>query len=254
MSEMVVHFPWLHPKLGQGSLPESVVFFDPGVDMDTATPRWRSADLPLSPAEVRAMLRSYMEFGERFPRVTDMRAYQATGIDNFYTDTTMDIKSQLTGMEAPKEADPADLRRQAQLLLAMVLSREEQFIAMCEQEGRFGAAREGFAQVLGLDDEESFAQFDVPDAELFPRAGVELPWKSLLPSLLLFLPPGARLFVSDADILRELEALELDFSPCADEPGGLVCCPLDSEAAERISGRRVELPSPVYLVARTQNP
>ena len=68
MTEMVVHFPWLHPKLGQGSLPESVVFFDPGVDMDTATPRWRSADLPLSPAEVRAMLRSYMEFGERFPR------------------------------------------------------------------------------------------------------------------------------------------------------------------------------------------
>ena len=104
MSEMVVHFPWLHPKLGQGSLPESVVFFDPGVDMDTATPRWRSVDLPLSPAEVRAMLRSYMEFGVRFPRVTDMRAYQATGIDNFYTDTTMDIKSQLTGMEEVAQA------------------------------------------------------------------------------------------------------------------------------------------------------
>ncbi len=254
MTEMVVHFPWLHPKLGQGSLPESVVFFDPGVDMDTTTPRWRSADLPFSPAQVRAMLRSYMEFGERFPRVTDMQAYQATGIDNFYTDTTMDIKSQLTGMESPKEVDPEDLRRQAQLLLAMALSREEQFIAMCEQEGRFGAARQGFAQVLGIDDEESFAQFDVADAELFPRAGVELPWKSLLPSLLVFLPMGARLFVSDADILRELATLDLVFSPCAEEPDGLACCRLDSEAVERICGRRVELPAPVYLVARPQNP
>ena len=254
MTEMVVHFPWLHPKLGQGPLPESVVFFDPGVDLDTPAPRWRPADLPFSSAHVRAMLRSYMEFGERFPRATDMQAYQATGIDNFYTDTTMDIKSQLTGMDSPKEVDPADLRRQAQLLLAMALSREEQFIAMSEQEGRFDAARQGFAQVLGLDDEESFAQFDVADKELFPRAGVELPWKNLLPSLLLFLPQGARLFVSDADILRELAALDLDFSPCADDPGGLTCRLLDAEAVERICGRRVELSSPVYLVARTQNP
>ena len=28
MSDMVVHFPWLHPKLGHGPLPEGVVFFD----------------------------------------------------------------------------------------------------------------------------------------------------------------------------------------------------------------------------------
>ena len=33
MSDMVVHFPWLHPKLGHGPLPEGVVFFDPGVDL-----------------------------------------------------------------------------------------------------------------------------------------------------------------------------------------------------------------------------
>lgn len=254
MTEMVVHFPWLHPKLGQGALPEGVAFFDPGVDLDTNAPRWRSVDLPFSPAQVRAMLRSYMEFAERFPRATDMQAYQATGIDNFYTDTTMDIKSQLTGMDSPKEADPADLRRQAQLLLAMALYREEQFIAMREQEGRFGAAREGFAQVLGLDDEESFAQFDVADDELFPRAGAELPWKGLLPSLLMFLPLGARLFVSDDDIVRELSALDLDFSPCAGEPGDLVCCRLDAQAVERICGRRVELPAPVTLVARPLNP
>ena len=254
MTEMVVHFPWLHPKLGQGPLPENVVFFDPGVELDTKAPRWRSADLPFSPAEVRGMIRSYMEFGERFGRATDMQAYQAAGIDNFYTDTTMDIKSQLTGMDSAKEPDPADKRRQAQLVLAMALYREEQFIAMSEQEGRFGAAQEGFAQVLGLDDEESFAQFDVLGEQLFPRAGVELPWKILLPSLILFLPVGARLFVSDEDILRELRALDLNFSPCADEPGGLSCCQLDAEAVERICGRPVELPAPITLVTHPQNP
>jgi hypothetical protein len=254
MNEMVVHFPWLHPKLGRGLLPEGAVFFDPGVDLPTELIRWRPSDLPCSPAEVRAILRSYMEFGERFPRSSDMQAYQAAGLDNFYTDTTMDIKSQLTGMDSPKEVDPADLRRQAQLLLAMALSREEQFVAMREQEGRFETARQGFAEVLGLDDEESFAQIGVPDEALFPRANVELPWKSLLPCLLLFLPPGARLFISDDDVLRELIALELDFSPCADDPGDLVCCRLDREAAERICGRRVDLATPVILMARPLNP
>jgi len=254
MSDMVVHFPWLHPKLSRGPLPEGTVFFDPGVDLVADQPRWRPADLPCSAAEVRAMLRSYMEFGERFPRSSDMQAYQAAGLDNFYTDTTMDIKSQLTGMDSPKEVDPADLRRQAQLLLAMALYREEQFIAMREQEGRFEKAREGFAEMLGLDDEESFAQVGVPDEALFPRASVELPWSSLLPSLLLFLPLGARLLVSDDDVVRELMALELDFSPCADDPGGLVCCLLDSEAAERICGRQLNLPAPVTLMARPLNP
>lgn len=102
MNEMAVHFPWLHPKLGRGPLPEGAVFFDPGVDLSSEFVRWRPADLPCSPAEVRAMLRSYMEFGERFPRTSDMQAYQAAGLDNFYTDTTMDIKSQLTGQSSPK--------------------------------------------------------------------------------------------------------------------------------------------------------
>jgi hypothetical protein len=250
MNDMVVHFPWLHPKLGRGPLPDGVVFLDPGVDMVTDQPRWRSADLPLAPSEVRSMLRSYMEFGERFPKSSDMQAYQAAGLENFFTDTTMDIKSQLTGMEAPREPSLTDLRRQAQLLLAMALYREEQFVAIGEQEGRFEAARDGFAAVLGLDDEESFTLPGVSDEALFPRACVELPWKNLLPSLLLFLPPGTRLFISDDDVVRELVSMDLDFSPCADMPETLVCCALDAEAAERVCGRRVDLPEPVILVTR----
>ncbi len=254
MNEMAVHFPWLHPKLGRGPLPEGAVFFDPGVDLSSEFVRWRPADLPCSPAEVRAMLRSYMEFGERFPRTSDMQAYQAAGLDNFYTDTTMDIKSQLTGQSSPKEVDPADLRRQAQLVLAMALYREEQFIAMREQEGHFESARKGFSEALGLDDEEGFAEIGLSDENFFPRASVELPWRNLLPSLLQFLPLGARLFVSDEEVLRELMALELEFSPCADGPGDLLCCQLDCEALERICGRPVELPLPVILTARPLNP
>jgi hypothetical protein len=194
-----------------------------------------------------------MEFGERFPKSSDMQAYQAAGFDNFYTDTTMDIKSQLTGKDVPKEPTLEDLQRQAQLLLAMALYREEQFVGICEQEGRFEAARDGFAAVLGLDDEESFTQPGVSDEALFPRACVELPWKGLLPSLLLFLPLGTRLFISDEDVVRELVSMDLSFSPCEGTLDGLVCCVVDGEAAERVCGRRIELPEPVIFTARPLN-
>ncbi len=251
MSDMVVHFPWLHPKLGQAPLPDGVVFFDPGVDMRTDLPRWRPADLPCQPGEVRALLRSYLEFGERFPRTSDMKTYQAAGLDNFFTDTTMDIKSQLTGGAGP---EAVDVRRQAQLVLALALYGEEQFVAMHEQEGRFDAAREGFAKVLGLDDEEEFADMGVPDEALFPRACADLPWKGLLPHLLHFLPRDARLFVSDEDVVRELASLDLEFSPCGQDADGLVCCLLDAGGLERLCGVRLDLSAPVTIMARSLKP
>lgn len=252
MAEHLVHFPWLHPKLAQGPMPEGVVFFDPGVDMHTERRRWRPEDLPCSPGEVRGLLRSYMEFGERFPRASDMQAYKAMGLENFYTDTTMEIRSQLQG-GVPAAPENSDQRRQAQILLAMALYREEQFVAMREQEGRFDAAREGFAEVLGLDDEESFAELGVPDEAIFPRASAELPWKSLLPSLLCFLPSGSRLFVSDADVLRELVSLDFEFSPCGQD-GDLQCCRLDEEGLERLCGTRANLSGTLTIVAPSLQP
>jgi hypothetical protein len=188
-----------------------------------------------------------MEFGERFPHASDMQAYHAAGLENFFTDTTMDIRSQLTGT-APVREESADAKRQAQILLAMALFREEQFVSMREQEGRFEAARNGFAEVLGIDDEESFADFGVPDDAVFPRASVELPWKPILPFLLCFLPPGTRLYVSDPDVVREFAALDLEFSPCGQNADTL-CCLLDGDGLERLCGSRVELPEPLTIVA-----
>jgi hypothetical protein len=200
---------------------------------------------------VRALVRSYLEFGERFPRTSDMKTYQASGLDNFFTDTTMDIKSQLTGGAGP---EAVDARRQAQMVLGLALYGEEQFVAMHEQEGRFDAAREGFAKVLGLDDEEEFADMGVPDEALFPRAAAELPWKGLLPHLLRFLPREARLFVSAEDVSRELASLDLEFSPCGQDADGLVCCRLDAGGLERLCGVRLDLPAPVTIMARPLKP
>ena len=83
---------------------------------------------------------------------------------------------------------------------------------------------------------------------------MDLPWKGLLPSLLLFLPAGAKLFVSDEDVARELVSLDLEFTPCAQDPDGLVCCTLDADGLERLCGIRVDLPTPLTVMARPLNP
>jgi hypothetical protein len=253
MNGLIVHFPWLHPKLARGPLPEGIVFFDPGLAVDGDGRRWRSPDLPCDNREVRALLHDYLQFAERFPRSSDMRAYHAAGLDNFFTDTTMDIRSQLTGGPAAAEPEPSDLRRKAQILLAMTLFREDQYVGICEQEGRFENARDGLQQILGVDDEETFAEPGGADPTLFPRAAAELPWRDVLMSLLPFLPADVMLFVSDGDVLRELRSLGLEFGPCPDKAGELICSQLGADEAERICGVRPDIDSPLTIAAYPLN-
>lgn len=253
MAKVVIHFPWLHPKLGCGVLPDGVAFFDPGMPLSTDSSRWSPPDLPLSVSEVRSHLRSYLDFAEQFPKASDMKAYQAIGLDNFFTDTTMDIRSQLTGGAAPSDHSPEDERRQAQLVLALALLREEQFVAMREQESRFESAREDFAQVLGLDDDETFADMGVSDEAIFPRASAELPWRNLLGPLLRLVPEDAAVFVSDPDVVRELMALDLSFEPCLFAEEELSCCQLDAEALQRVGGGCFEQSRSLVLMVRPLN-
>ncbi len=253
MNDRLIHFPWLHPKLAHGPLPGNVAFLDPGVRMDTESARWQPPDLPCTHGEVRTTLHNYMQFAERFPRASDMHAYHAIGFENFYTDTALDITSQLLGAGKAAVPDAMDVKRQAQLLLAMALFREEQFVEMYEQELKFESARDGFADVLGLDDEESFAEMGVADAALFPRASVDLPWKGLLPHFLVFLPADAPLFVSNEDVVRELIAMDLTFTPCGNDSDGMICCRLDASDVERIGGRSVTLAAPLTFMARPLN-
>lgn len=249
----LVHFPWLHPALGQEPLPEDLVFLDPGVDLPGTAPRWRPEDLPLNVQEVRRTVREYFQFAERFPKVSDMSTYQATGLDNFYTDTTMDIMSQLTGDRPQTEPSEQDRRQQAQLVLALALFREEQFVDIGDQEGRFASAKARFADVLGLDDEEAFAELGIPDEEIFSRASADLPWKNVLVPMMTLLPEECVLFVSDADVVRELEACGLSFAECSHADQAMRCCRLDAEAVGRICGPAAEPTGSLTLMTRPSN-
>ncbi len=206
---MMVHFPWLHPGLIHGPLPEGVVLFDPGVELASEFPRWRPENLPLSGACVRRLASEYVDFAQGLSRISDLRPYEAAGLEDFYTDTGMDIRSSLREKAAPEAASADDRRRRAQVALTLALSREEQFAALRGQEDRLARAQGGFAASLGLEAGDAFADQGVADALIFPRAGSDLPWRGMFGPLLCLVPEGTRFFVSDPDVAGELLSLGL---------------------------------------------
>ncbi|NLY41785.1 MAG: hypothetical protein GX055_09220 [Desulfovibrionales bacterium] len=246
MTAQIFSFPWLHPLML--ACPEDVSWLDPGVDMQGQFPRYRPQDLPFSSAEVRRLLHEYQQFGDRFAKPADMRTYQAVGLENFYSDTSMDILSQLRSGSAHEQTDPQEQRKQAQLVLAMALLREEHFIAMREQNERFVQARAGFADVLGLDEVETFVDQGVTDEHIVPRAHIDLPWKRSVPSLLLLLPAQAELFVADPDIVRELRACGVEFSPVGSgRARGLLDVAHISQLCDVVVERDAPLPVSVFV-------
>jgi len=252
VSEIAVYFPWLHPELENQPLPHGVVFFDPGMAVATHAHRWKPEDLPLTDAEVRAYVQSYLEFAQRFPKSTDMQAYQAIGFHDFYTDTIMDIRSQLTGEPQHTKPTQDDLRRQAQLLLALALEREKQITGMDEQKTRFEDAQARFAQVLGLED--ALGDADIVTKTIHSHLGSAWPWQDLLRSFLYLLPQDMPLFVTDQDVIEAFLALDIVFTPCTfaahDE---LWCAQVAAPVLERIGAGRFESGRSLVLLARPFN-
>lgn len=201
---MMVHFPWLHPGLIHGPLPEGVVLFDPGVELVSEFPRWRPENLPLSGTCARRLASEYVDFARGLSRASDLRPYETAGLEDFYTDTGMDIRSRLREKAASEAPSADDRRRRAQIVLTLALYREEQFAALRGQEDRLARARGDFAASLGLEDGDAFADQGAADALIFPRAGSDLPWRDMLGPLLCLVPEGTRFFVSDPDVAGEL--------------------------------------------------
>lgn len=245
MAEMAICFPWLDPQLSSTDLPSGVVFFDPGMQLKTQAPRWSPEDLPLSPDQVRAYVRSYWEFGQRFPKVSDLQAYQAQGLEDFYTDSSMDIRAQLLGA-VDEQPNFEDLQRQGQLVLALALMHQGQMVALGQEKERLQQAQASFSQALGLD-------ADDPEPLLSEES---LPWESwpvLLSSLLRLLPPGLPLFVDDQAIVQELLSMDLSFTSKMFAAEELLCTTLDARALTLLGVESCAADQFLVLLARPLN-
>ncbi len=205
---LVLYFPNMHESLIPSSLPSGVRLLDCGCSVRKGDRYWAPETLPHAPAQVRAMIREYFEFGERFSRPAEMTHFEARGLDDFYTDSRQAIQSELQGKKSEERDPRIPVLQKGQMLLALGDVLEERIAEMQALESRVAQSRADFVRVLGID----------PVADAAEAGKVEmLPWERLLEPFLLFLPKNGVLLFCDPVIREGLKDRGVHFSPLSSE-------------------------------------
>lgn len=204
----LVFFPYMHPEFIPDRIRGKAVLLNPGTGQglaDTYTPEGYLLD----PDGALRRLHEFYAFGEQFSNPRDMEYYAVQGFEDFYSETTMAIKSELTGggPSAEDEARQQCLQMQHMLILGFAL--EERILDM----GKFGAealkARKKFEDSLGLDDEdrdfESFA-----DLDMSARMHGIMHWQRLFSPFAYFLSQSKAVVVWEEEVVQELKSAAQD--------------------------------------------
>jgi hypothetical protein len=199
-------FPDLTPALVRANAPEETFFLDPGIASEPAPPLWQPPTLPLDADTARIFLRESARFAGEQARGRQSLAASALSRDDFYAQTSLAIRSQLT---AAAQADPARpiqaIQAQQTLLLAWQVEQQALEIQALQRSIRTGW--DDLAQTLGVD--ESDAMPPLAGEMDFPEDAAQLlSWQTILEALLCFAPPQALLTTSRKDILAALAELE----------------------------------------------
>jgi len=199
-----VFFPYMHSILIPSSLQGLGQTLNPGLSTDKEglfTPK----DYPLDPRQASRHLADFYRFGEQFNTPRDMGYYTVNGLEDFYSESTMAIKSELTGGTPSKEDAQKDraLKMQSMLLLGYAL--EERLLDIEQFGVEIDDAWKKFEKNLGLNAEDKQFVFpNDPDSLNFLSAKVE--WKKLIAPFAYFMESGQKLLIWDDNIITGIKA------------------------------------------------
>lgn len=229
----LLQFPVMHEQLLTSPLPTGVFLLDPGVDQ-ADSPAWRPENLPLTRKEASRYLDEMMHFGNRFRDPQEMRFFSAAEVDDFYSRTSLAIRSQLT--EDKREAEKKEFRQMlihAQSMLLLNWWLEERHVELKTLQAEMGGFSDRFESILGVEGkvlskgigQSHEAEWPDPMDQDMGRT-----WDRLLQAFLLFLPPDCCLHVSEPAILEWLREKGIVFTDVTaeDHPRCLENIALDS--------------------------
>ena len=249
---MIIHFPALHPEFLSGPAPQSALFFDPGLEDAPRDNGYRPDGLSLDPAKARRLLQDSLQFGRQFKNPGDMvsQAMFQEAEDNEHSWTIRAEFEQRLKMDAAKGRKEAEddaalgIRAQAQFLLLLASSTQQQALELRALSRDVSQAWEEFDAGLGLDEEEkgdeAMASISrtLADTNPLDDSVPPIPWPWLLGAMAAWLPEGTVLAASEADVVSAWNDLDLGFAP-ADAALGLPAGWLMATApAWKLAGKR----------------
>ncbi len=223
-TDVVVHFPVMHPELWLGAPAAGGVFLDPGLGPE-GSDRLRPANLPLDGKAAAKALGDALSMGDHIKRPADLALHLAPQEDRSREraestrQLTREIMRRAEGgapaaeaVAPPPEGEQVLVRAQMALLLAW--GAEEDRI---EQQQLRRRLSEGFQGLdLGLsgpegegDGEDGLERSVIDTGKAVSNLALfddeePLDWETVLSAMLPFLPEGAVLAVQDATIVRDL--------------------------------------------------
>jgi hypothetical protein len=199
----IIHFP----VMLEGLLPESfrplAFFLNPGLH-DDSDKFFKPGNLVLDLDGVKTFLSQSIQFGEQFSKPSDMAYLGAKKSEDFYSDTSLSLRWQISTYGQENNAGYIDMEYlKAQQLLLLEYTFEERMADLKSLSSSIGSSWKKLDSCLGIerDDEEFMAIDRVTDLSINTSAN----WKKLLWAFGLFLPADAFLLLSDITIAQELE-------------------------------------------------
>lgn len=209
-------FPWMHPESLGFQLPAKVKLLDAGAAgvKTGGASFYRPPQLPLSEAETRKYILQVQELEGQVKSVQDLASRARASQEDFFSQTSMGVRSDFSRYTSDTQDEEDSLRRQAQMMLLLFWAMEETLIDFSSLEDKVDALWQTYEQVLGL----NHAQGPGGRAEEETR-GLKIEsvftgafnWDKLLPWFLFFMPEEGALIVFDSPV--EQSWLELGLSP-----------------------------------------
>jgi hypothetical protein len=214
--QVAFYIPVMHRSMVNAALPEWVRFIEPGLHQSVPEGSVRPEGLPLAPAQSRRFIEDCLRFGAQFKEPEEMRYFGVAPMEDFYSQTSMAIRSSLTQAEDQGNRDEMMLQAQKTLLLRWFY--EERRLEVESLETDIERSMDSLGEIMGVDEDED-------DEQGFERAGIEELGRDREPfdepflhAVLTILPEESVLFTVDEDLLGRLRERGVSFS----RDGGLL--------------------------------
>lgn len=200
---LIIHFPIMLEALVPEQMRPLARLLNPGLHEQSEN-LFTPDNLVLDSAGVKSFLSQSVQFGELFKKPSDMAYLGASGIDDFYSDTSLSLRWQVTTYDQKNnEHDMRSDYLKAQQLSILEYVFEENMAELDSISTDIGSTWKELDSSLGIDrDDEEIIALD-RDSDF--RISASINWKRLLWAFSLFLPQNAHLLLHDQQIGDELE-------------------------------------------------
>ncbi|MFW5730085.1 MAG: hypothetical protein ACOCV7_00420 [Desulfonatronovibrionaceae bacterium] len=198
----VIHFPFMFEELVPEELRSRAMFLNPGLG-EQGRRFFTPSNLVLDSKQAHNYLEWCSSFGRQFRKPSDMACLGARGPENFYSETTMSIRWQLSTYDdqADDDSDARGLLKAQQLLL-LEYFLEEKLVDLKTIDQQLGASWKDFDQCVGVEHAgESFFQAD--RASLARKVDFAR-WPRLLWAFAQFVPEDSFLLVANPELAQEM--------------------------------------------------